>query len=243
VDAFIQLALALGSSKSAGARLLLPVHLRGSPRALMLPAGMQSTSGKMGDLWLIRHGETEWSRSGRHTGRSDLPLTAEGERQAERLRRRLAGHAFAQVLTSPLRRARETCRLAGLGDVAVLDDDLHEWDYGAFEGRTSADIEAEVPGWSLWTHGVRGGESVEQVGVRAERSLARARAVGGDVALVSHGHLLRVLTARWLGLPAVDGRLFVLDPASLSVLGHEHEAAVIRLWNEASAGTDSETQP
>jgi len=197
----------------------------------------------MGDIWLIRHGETEWSRSGRHTGRTDLPLTAEGEKQAEHLRRRLARHAFAQVLTSPLQRARETCSLAGLGDVAVVDDDLQEWDYGAFEGRTSAEIQAEIPGWNLWTHGVHGGESVEQVGARAERCLARARAVGGDVALISHGHFLRVLTARWLGLPAVDGRLFALDPASLSVLGHEHAASVIRLWNEIPAGADSETQP
>ncbi len=186
----------------------------------------------MGDLWLIRHGETEWSRAGRHTGRTDLPLTTGGERAAERLRGRLAGHAFALVLASPLKRAHDTCRLAGLGDGAALDGDLREWDYGAFEGRTSADIQAEIPGWSLWKDGVRGGESAAQVGARADRVIARARAAGGDVALFAHGHLLRVLAARWLGLPPTDGRLFALDPASLCVLGHEHEAPVVQRWNE-----------
>jgi broad specificity phosphatase PhoE len=199
----------------------------------------------VGDLWLVRHGETEWSLSGRHTGRTDLPLTAEGERQAARLGPRLRRRAFAAVLTSPLRRARDTCRLAGLGDFAGLDEDLQEWDYGAYEGKTSAEIQAEVPGWTLWTHGVRAGESAEQVGARTDRVIARARAAGGDVALFAHGHVLRVLAARWLGLHPNDGRLFALDPTSVSVLGHEHEAPVLRLWNElpppAAGGSEAQT--
>ncbi len=186
----------------------------------------------MGELWLIRHGETEWSRSGQHTGRTDVPLTADGERQAARLGRRLGGRAFALVLTSPLARARETCRLAGYGAVARADADLLEWDYGAYEGRTTAQIREEAPGWTIWTGGVRAGESAEEVGARADRVIARCTGAAGHAALFAHGHVLRILAARWLGLPARAGRDFALDTASLSVLGHEHEHRVLRSWNE-----------
>jgi broad specificity phosphatase PhoE len=187
----------------------------------------------MRELWLIRHGETEWSRSGQHTGRTDIPLTAQGERQAALLGRRLAGRKFALVLTSPLRRARETCRLAGYGGVARDGPDLMEWDYGVYEARTTAQIREEVSGWIIWKGGVRGGESAEQVGARCDRVIARCAEVDDDVALFAHGHVLRILAARWLGLPAVGGRYLALDTASLSVLGHEHEARVIRNWNES----------
>jgi probable phosphoglycerate mutase len=185
------------------------------------------------ELWLIRHGETEWSRAGQHTGRTDVPLTARGERQAALLGRRLAGRKFALVLTSPLERARETCRLVGYGGVATHEPDLMEWDYGAYEGRTTAQIREEIPGWIIGKGGVRGGESADQVGARCDRLIARCAEVHDDVALFAHGHVLRILAARWLGLPAVGGRHLALDTASLSVLGHEHEARVIRTWNES----------
>jgi broad specificity phosphatase PhoE len=188
----------------------------------------------MSSLWLIRHGETEWSASARHTGRTDVPLTPRGERQGERLRQRLAGHAFAVVLTSPLRRARDTCRIAGFGDAARNDDDLLEWDYGIYEGRTTAEIRGEQPHWSIWDSSVPQGETVDEVGVRADRVIARALAVQGDVACFAHAHLLRILAARWIGLAAVTGHSFALRPASLSVLGHEREQRVIELWNDVS---------
>ena len=184
------------------------------------------------EIWLIRHGETEWSRTGRHTGRTDLPLTPLGERQAAALGRHLDGRPFALVLTSPLGRARETCRLAGYGEVAELTEDLLEWDYGDYEGRTTAEIRAEVPGWSIWTGDVPRGESVEQVGIRARRVIARAGAAAGDVALFAHGHVLRILTACWLGLPPANGRLFALGTAAVSVLGCERESRVISVWNQ-----------
>jgi broad specificity phosphatase PhoE len=187
----------------------------------------------MRELWLIRHGETAWSRSGQHTGRTDIPLTAEGERQAALLHRRFAGRKFAFVLTSPLGRARETCRLAGYARDAQDELDLLEWDYGAYEGRTTAQIREETPGWSIWSGGVRGGESVEQVGARCDRVIARCARIDGDVALFAHGHVLRILGARWLGLPPAGGRHFALGAASLSVLGHEHEERVIDRWNES----------
>jgi probable phosphoglycerate mutase len=187
----------------------------------------------MRELWLIRHGETEWSRSGQHTGRTDIPLTVQGERQAVLLGRRLAERKFALVLTSPLRRARETCRLAGYGGAARDAADLMEWDYGAYEGRTTAQIREEVPGWSIWKGGVPGGESADQVGARCDRVIACCADVDGDVALFAHGHVLRIMAARWLGVTATGGRYFALDTASLSVLGHEHEARVIRNWNES----------
>ncbi|HEY6099875.1 MAG TPA: histidine phosphatase family protein [Anaeromyxobacter sp.] len=186
----------------------------------------------MGELWLIRHGETAWSRTGQHTGRTDVPLTPEGERQAARLARRLGGRAFALVLTSPLVRARATCRLAGYGAVAEVEPDLVEWDYGAYEGRTTAEIRAGAPGWTIWTGGVRAGETADEVGARADRVIARCAGAGGDVALFAHGHVLRILASRWLGLAADGGRHFALDTASLSVLGHEHERRVLRRWNE-----------
>ena len=183
-------------------------------------------------LWLIRHGETEWSASGRHTGRSDIPLTAEGRHQALTLGRHLGGRRFALVLTSPLSRAAETCRLAGYGDVARSTGDLREWDYGIYEGRTTADIRKEVPGWTIWTGPIRDGESVEQVGARARAVIAHAQAAPGDVALFAHAHVLRILAACYLGLPALDGRRFTLGTASISILGHEHETPAILTWNQ-----------
>jgi broad specificity phosphatase PhoE len=183
------------------------------------------------EIWLIRHGETEWSLSGAHTGRTDIPLTAAGKRQAESLGRYLAGRPFALVLSSPLRRASETCWLAGYGDAAQIEPDLREWDYGAYEGRTSAQIQKEVPDWTIWTSPVPQGETMQQVAARADRVIERATAAGGDVALFAHGHLLRVLTACWLGLPPDAGKLFALGTASIGVLGYERGTRVIARWN------------
>jgi len=182
-------------------------------------------------LWLIRHGETAWSLSGAHTGRTDLPLTEAGRENAAAVGRWLAGRKFSLVLSSPLARARETCRLAGYGDAAQVDANLCEWDYGDYEGRTTAEIRKQSPGWSLWTDGPLHGETVGQVGARAEAVLARVAEVDGDVALFAHGHLLRILTARWLGLAPDCGRLFALGTATVSTLGHEHETRVISQWN------------
>jgi broad specificity phosphatase PhoE len=184
------------------------------------------------EIWLIRHGETEWTVSGQHTGRTDIPLTVTGERQAAALGRHLAGRPFALVLTSPLGRAVETCRRAGYAGAAERTDDLLEWNYGDYEGRTTAEIRATVPGWTIWTGGVSAGETAAQVGARATRVIERALTASGDVALFAHGHVLRVLTACWLGLPPADGRLFALGTASISVLGYEHEARVIKGWNQ-----------
>jgi len=183
-------------------------------------------------LVIVRHGETEWSRAGRHTGRTDVPLTEEGRRQAERVGAALREREFALVLTSPLGRALETCRLAGFGDRAGQRDELMEWDYGAYEGRTTAEVREERPGWTLWTDGVPEGETVDQVGSRVDRVLDEVRAADGDALLFAHGHVLRVLTARWLGLEPAAGRLFALDPATLSTLGWERETAVVKIWNE-----------
>lgn len=180
---------------------------------------------------LVRHGETEWSATGRHTGRTDVPLTDEGRRQAKALGRCLEGWTFALVMASPLQRATETCRLAGLGAAMHVRDDLREWDYGEYEGRTTADIRAGRPGWTLWMDGVPGGESAEQVGRRADRVIAETRATPGDVALFGHGHILRVLAARWLDLPPDRGRGFALDTATISLLGFERETSVIAGWN------------
>ena len=190
-------------------------------------------------LWLIRHGETEWSRSGAHTGRTDIPLTPAGQAKAAAIGRYLGGRKFALVLTSPLQRARETCRLAGYGDVAQPDPDLMEWSYGAYEGRTSAQIRQEVPGWNIWINGVTGGETVDQVGERARRVIQRASAAQGDAALFAHGHVLRILTACWLGLEPAAGRLFAFDTACLSVLGYEREIRVIERWNESPEPRDA----
>ena len=189
-------------------------------------------------LWLVRHGETEWSRDGRHTGcRSDPPLTDRGRAQAEELGALLAVVAPSPslVLTSTLSRAADTCRLAGLGDRAETTGDLVEWDYGEYEGRTTAEIRAARPGWSLWADGVPAGESAADVGRRADRVIERARSATGDVVLVAHAHVLRVLAARWVGLPPAGGRLFHLDVATLSGLGWEREVPVVSRWNQPAA--------
>ena len=183
-------------------------------------------------IWLVRHGETEWSKSGQHTGRTDIPLTATGEQQGKALGRHLTGHAFALVLTSPLRRARETCRLAGFDAVAQESDDLREWNYGIYEGRKTADVRVEQPGWTIWTSPVPQGETVEEVGERARRVIERADAVDGDVALFAHAHFLRILGACWIGLPPIHGRTLTLGTASISVLGYERETRVIQVWNQ-----------
>ena len=188
----------------------------------------------MASVVLVRHGQTEWSRDGRHTGRTDLALTAEGERAAALAGRALAGWEFALVLVSPRTRARETCGIAGLGDRALVRDDLAEVDYGDDEGRTTAEIRAERPGWTLWRDGPCNGESVEHAGGRADRVVAECRAAGGDVAVFAHGHILRILGARWVGLPAAGGALLALDTAAVSELGWEREAAVLRRWNDTS---------
>ena len=185
-------------------------------------------------LILVRHGETEWSATGKHTGVTDVPLTDAGRRHAEELRERLAGRSFALVLTSPRQRARETCRLAGLGDAAQIEPDLVEFDYGEYEGRTTPEIRVEVPGWSVWRDGSPGGETAEQVGARADRVIARALAAGGDVALFAHGHLLRVLGARWIGLPAIAGGNLGLHTGAVCELGYERERRAIWRWNETS---------
>jgi broad specificity phosphatase PhoE len=192
----------------------------------------------MTELWLIRHGETEWSADGRHTSRTDLPLTERGRERAAVLGKYLAGTKFAAVFESPMLRARETCAIAGFGNVAVVDDGLKEWDYGVYEGRTTDDIQKEIPGWSVWKDPIIGGETVEQVGARADGVIARALgAVARDtdavanVALFAHAHILRILAARWVGLAAVGGELFALETGSVSVLGWERETRVIERWN------------
>ena len=181
---------------------------------------------------LVRHGETEWSRSGKHTGRTDVQLTDRGREQARALGDALRGRRFELVLTSPLERAFETCRIAGFGDRAQLRDELREWDYGEYEGRTTPAIREERPGWTLWSDGVPGGETAADVGARVDRVLVALRAVDRDAVVFAHGHVLRVLTARWLGLEPDAGRLFALDTATVSTLGYERETAVIRTWNE-----------
>jgi probable phosphoglycerate mutase len=171
------------------------------------------------NVFAIRHGETAWSLSGQHTGTTDIPLTDNGRRLAERMRPVLTKEKFALVSCDPIQRARETCELAGLGAVAVIDPDLAEWNYGKYEGITAQQIHETGPGWLLFRDGCPGGESPEQVGARADRVIARARAAAGDVALFAHGHVLRVLAARWIGLPATSGQHFLLDTGTLCVLG------------------------
>jgi probable phosphoglycerate mutase len=182
-------------------------------------------------VFTIRHGETAWSLSGRHTGTTDLPLTERGRRLAGGLRPVLMKHAFALVLTSPLERARETCALAGLAGQAVIDPDLGEWNYGAFEGLTPAQIHDSAPGWLVFRDGCPGGETPARVGARVDRVIARARSVAGNVALFSHGHLLRVLAARWLGLPVGDGEHFLLDPGTVGVLSDYRGIPALKQWN------------
>ncbi|HEX3605534.1 MAG TPA: histidine phosphatase family protein [Candidatus Dormibacteraeota bacterium] len=183
---------------------------------------------------LLRHGETEWSRALRHTGRSDIPLDEQGRRAAREVGRALAGIEFTRVLVSPLGRARETAELAALRGPVEICDDLVEWDYGEYEGRTSAEIDAERPGWSLWTDGVIGGETLDEVAARCDRVVARLQELEGDVAAVAHGHVLRVLAARWAAQPAALAQRLVLGTARLGRLGHEHGARAITLWNSAS---------
>jgi probable phosphoglycerate mutase len=185
-------------------------------------------------VYLARHGETAWTVSHQHTGLTDLPLTPQGEAEARRLGQRLAGLPFAAVLTSPLQRAVRTCELAGFGSAAKVEPDLVEWNYGAYEGRTSAAIHAERPDWQLFRDGCPGGESPEQIGARADRVIRQVRAIAGDVLLFSSGHILRVFAARWLGLEPGAGKYFLLGTASLSALGYEHDRSepVIRLWDE-----------
>jgi len=187
-------------------------------------------------VYLARHGETAWTISRQHTGVTDLPLTSQGEAEAIRLRQRLEGIKFAAVLTSPLQRAVRTCELAGFGTAAEIEPDLREWDYGAYEGRTSTEIHTERPDWQLFRDGCPAGESPDQIGARADRVVLRVRAIPGDTLLFSSGHFLRVFAARWLGLEPGAGRFFVLGTASLSAVGYEHDRSepVIRLWDEMS---------
>lgn len=188
----------------------------------------------MAELWLIRHGETEWSLSGAHTSRTDIPLTNHGRQRAEELKAFLSGKKFAAVFTSPMQRARETCKIAGYGDVATIDEGLREWDYGIYEGKTTKEIQVNHAGWSVWKDEIVDGETVEHVGERADGVIARATVTAGDddtVALFAHAHILRILAARWIGLAATGGSLFALGTGSLSQLGHERETRVIKRWN------------
>jgi broad specificity phosphatase PhoE len=184
------------------------------------------------ELWLARHGETEWSLSGQHTGTTDIPLTDRGRDAARALGEKLQGDRFDLVLTSPLSRARDTCTLAGFGDAAIDTPDLAEWHYGKYEGLTTEQIREQVPGWTVFTDGCPGGETAEQVGERVDRVIETVRVLGGGRAIAfSHGHLLRVLGARWVGLAATDGARFFLETATVGILGYDREAAVIRQWN------------
>jgi len=182
-------------------------------------------------VFAIRHGETAWSLSGQHTGTTDIPLTARGRELAQRIRRVLAVETFARVFTSPLERARETCALAGLGEMAVVEPDLVEWNYGKYEGLTPAQIHETSPGWLIFRDGCPDGEAPDEVGARVDRVIALARAVEGDVALFAHGHVLRVLAARWIGLPAGAGQNFLLDTGTLNVLGYYRGIAAVKMWN------------
>lgn len=193
------------------------------------------------ELWLIRHGETEWSLSGAHTSRTDIPLTDHGRQRAKELGEFLRGTKFDAVFTSPMQRARETCVLAGFGDQAQVEEGLKEWDYGIFEGKTTKEIRLEHPGWSVWKDAITGGETVEHVGERADAVIARALTSPSDagtakVALFAHAHILRILAARWIALPADGGRLLALGTGSVSVLGWERETRVIAHWNRGFEG-------
>lgn len=192
---------------------------------------------KVPQVYLVRHGETAWSRSGQHTGRTDVPLTEDGEHDAVSVGTRLRSVPFAAVLTSPLGRARRTCELAGLGPAATIDPDLLEWDYGEYEGRRTVEIQQERPGWNLFADGCPGGETLAQIAARADRVVARLRRASGDVAVFSHGHFLRVLAARWLELPAIEARRFLLKAGAVSILGYEHASPsepALALWNDGS---------
>ncbi len=199
---------------------------------------MIANQGRLLQLYFVRHGGTEWSQSGQHTGRTDIPLTVRGEDEARALRPLLDAVTFARVLTSPMQRARQTCELAGLGPAAEIVPDLSEWDYGAYEGQRSVDIRKERPGWNVFRDGCPGGEMPAQLSDRADRLIARLLALDGNVALFSHGHFGCVLAARWIGVPTVKGQHFALGPASVSILGHEPNhptVRVIALWNATPA--------
>ena len=185
-------------------------------------------------LYLVRHGETTWSLSGQHTGRTDIALTEQGKHAAQELKARLQGLSFAKIFTSPLQRAQQTGELAGFAQSAELDPDLMEWDYGDYEGMRTVDIQARHPGWSLFKDGSPGGETLQEVAIRAERVIARVRALDGDVLLFAHGHILRVITARWIDLPALEARRFYIATASVSILGYDHNLnePVIHLLND-----------
>jgi broad specificity phosphatase PhoE len=185
------------------------------------------------ELWLVRHGETEWSRLGKHTGRTDVPLTDVGRAQAEAVAGKLAGHAFALVLSSPRSRALDTAHQAGFGDRVETTDDLLEWHYGEDEGLTTPEIRLDRPGWTVWRDGPRAGETAEEVAARVDRVIARVRSLDGDALVFAHGHVLRVLAARWIGEGPTEGRFFALSTATVSVLGWERETPVIERWNEA----------
>jgi len=185
------------------------------------------------EIMLARHGETEWSRDLRHTGHTDIPLTDIGREQARALATRFSDLELAFVLTSPLSRATESCRLAGLGDQAVEEPDLVEWDYGEYEGMTTEEIRRDVPGWTVWDGAAPGGEDADQVGARADRVIARVREADGPGVVFAHGHVLRVLGARWIGLPAASGALLALSTSTLSTLGYERDRQVLTLWNDA----------
>jgi broad specificity phosphatase PhoE len=194
------------------------------------------------NLFAIRHGETAWSLSGQHTGVTDIPLTDKGRHLAEGLRPVLAKEAFALVLVSPLQRARETCALAGLGEGAIVDQDLMEWNYGEYEGLTPGQIKSSTPDWMLFRDGCPGGEKPEHVGERVDRVISRIRPVEEDVALFAHGHVLRVLAARWIGLPPEGGQHFLLDTGTLCVLGYYRNVPAIRIWNGPLAGNTMNRQ-
>jgi len=185
----------------------------------------------MGDVCAVRHGETKWSLSGQHTGLTDIPLTENGRRLAAELAPTLTAHRFAAVFVSPLSRARETCRLAGFGDVAQIEPDLIEWNYGEYEGLTTAQIQAKQPGWMIFRDGAPGGESPKDVAARVDRLIVRIRKIAGDVAIFSHGHILRVFAARWIGLPPEAGCHFLLNTGTVCVLGHYRDEPAIRIWN------------
>jgi broad specificity phosphatase PhoE len=206
-----------------------------SIRDVTLPAA-DDAGARRPQLWLVRHGETEWAKNGRHTGRTDIPLTDLGRSQAVAVGRKIGQQPFAEVLSSPLVRALDTCRIAGFGARVELVDDLREWDYGADEGRTTEEIRQDRPGWSIWGDGPQGGETIDDVSARADRVIHRVLAASGDVLCFAHGHVLRILAARWLELPPVEGRRFALSTATLSVLGWEREIADVLRWNEACAG-------
>ncbi|MDX6659951.1 MAG: hypothetical protein QOJ55_773 [Solirubrobacteraceae bacterium] len=227
MDVLVLVVLGLGCLALLGAGVLDAVRTfraRGAPPPAPVGAGPRR-------LVLVRHGETEWSRAGRHTGHTDVPLTDAGRDAARGLAPALAGCTFDAVLVSPFVRARETLALIGHGGDATVVDDLREWDYGDDEGRTTAEIRVERPGWDVWEGGPAGGETIDEVSARAARVLRRVATVDGDVLVVAHGHVLRILAARWLGLDPQAGRLLALDPATMSVLDHEREQRVLRSWN------------